>query len=133
MDWLKGEMQKLIYTFHKQTTMTKKQIIIELRQEFPNTPVRQFSRIVYNKHKQLFNDLTSCYSQCNKALGKNGEKSRVNNKNAEPLNPENPYQFPKSEAVENIPIKLPLANNNILVISDIQCSLPRYPGLNLCF
>ena len=31
--------------------MTKRQIIIELRQEFPNTPVRQFARIVYNKNK----------------------------------------------------------------------------------
>ena len=103
--------------------MTKKQIIIELRQEFPNTPVRQFARIVYNKNKHLFNDLASCYSQCNKALGKGGEATRKNNKNAEPLNPENPYQFPKSEAVENIPIKLPLANNNILSLVKIICNI----------
>jgi len=59
--------------------MTKKQIIIELRQEFPNTPVRQFSRIVYNKNKHLFNDWKGCYTQCLKALGKAGEKSRTNN------------------------------------------------------
>jgi predicted phosphodiesterase len=113
--------------------MTKKQIIIELRQEFPNTPVRQFSRIVYNKNKHLFNDWKGCYTQCLKALGKAGEKSRTNNKSAEPLNPENPYQFPKSEAVENVPIKLPLANNNILVISDIHVPYHDIQALTCAF
>ena len=64
--------------------MTKKQIIIELRQEFPDTPARQFSRIVYKKHPDLFKDLDTCYNQVRGALGKKGERSRKHNKNAEP-------------------------------------------------
>ena len=52
--------------------MTKKQIIIELRQEFPDTPVRQFSRIVYKKHPDLFKDWDTCYANVNNALGKMG-------------------------------------------------------------
>ena len=115
--------------------MTKKQIILEVRKEFPDVAIRQLSRIVYKRYRESFISLSSCYSQCNKALGKMGEVSRKNNKNAEPLITKsfNPYKLPKSEAVENEPYRLPIANNKILVLSDLHIPYHDIQALTCAF
>jgi len=114
--------------------MNKKQIILEKRKKFPKIPVKQLSRIVYSENKEIFKTEKSCYDQVRRALGKNGVKSRINNKNAEELGlKHNPFNFPKSEAVDNVPFKLPLANNNILVISDIHVPYHDVEALTCAF
>jgi predicted phosphodiesterase len=96
------------------------------RAENPDMPTLKLARIMYNENTLSFSNVDSARTMLRYIEGKNGERNRKNSavKDSEFLKkearPYNPYKLPESHQEKREPFKLPLACNNILLISDLH-------------
>jgi len=84
----------------------------------------KLARIMYRDNKLLFKDEEQARTTLRYIEGKKGAKGRKKVASTEFLvkedRPKNPYSIPESYKEDRKPIKLPIANNNILLISDLH-------------
>lgn len=98
----------------------------EYRSKHPDYATLKLARIMYNENKLSFKDVESARNTLRYIEGKTGAKDRkvVKNTAAEFIRdeprPYNPYGLPESHQEKRAPFKLPLACNNILLISDLH-------------
>jgi predicted phosphodiesterase len=96
------------------------------RTEYPDMPTLKLARIMYAENNLTFPNLEGARSTLRYIEGKNGEgqRKKITKKNTEFLKeearPYNPYNLPQSYQEKREPFKLPLACNNILLISDLH-------------
>ena len=86
-------------------------------------PTLKLARIMYQKEKLTFKDLEAARSALRKIENKKGVgyfNKLKNNFIEVPHRPYNPYNLPKSYKQDREPLKLPIACNNILLISDLH-------------
>jgi predicted phosphodiesterase len=88
-------------------------------------PTLKLARIMHNENKLLYNTVENARTALRyiegKARGsKNIKKIRESEFFMQEDRPKNPYALPDSYKEDRQPIKLPLANNNILLISDLH-------------
>ena len=88
-------------------------------------PTLKLARILYNENKLLFKDVEDARSRLRYIEGKDGKASFGKAKNVRPDlivpdRPKNPYNLPESHKEDREPFRLPLACNNILLISDLH-------------
>lgn len=95
------------------------------REKYGNEmPTLKLARIMYRENKLLFKDVEDARTTLRYIEGKHGKDNRVSVKNSKFLMVEersrNPYNLPESYQEERTPFKLPVACNNILMISDLH-------------
>lgn len=96
------------------------------RTKYPDMPTLKLARIMYNENNLSFSNVGTARSCLRYIEGKNGSihRSRKTVQNSEFLKtearPYNPYKLPESHQEKREPFKLPLACNNILLISDLH-------------
>lgn len=103
--------------------MTQSEICREYRHKYPDMPTAKLARIIYKDCPLLFNSIESCRDIVRYIEGKHGKKmlKQVGDKVIpHPPRPTNPYHLPESHQKERTAFKLPLACNNILLISDLH-------------
>jgi predicted phosphodiesterase len=104
--------------------MTKQQLAKQFRQKYPDYPTLKLARIMYKEHNLEFPNLESVRTVLRTIEGKLGKKKResIPDKSMfkEEARPLNPYNLPESYKEDRKPFKLPLACNNILLISDLH-------------
>jgi predicted phosphodiesterase len=81
-------------------------------------PNMTLARIMYKKNPLKFKSLDSARSTLRAIEGKSSKSAKVINKL--PERPKNPYSLPESSKLDRKPYILPLACNDILVISDLH-------------
>ena len=119
--------------------MKKSEIAKEYRSKYPDMPSLKLARIIYNKHKLLFSTVDNARGVLRYIEGKNGEsdRKRTTVKNSEfyleTPRPQNPYNLPESFSEERKPFKLPLACNNILLISDLHIPYHDIDAITIAF
>lgn len=98
----------------------------EYRRKYPDMPNKKLARIIYDENNLLFKDseaVRSILRYIEGKLGSDKSKKSVANVAPEfivPNRPLNPYKLPESHQEKREPFKLPLACNNILLISDLH-------------
>jgi predicted phosphodiesterase len=96
------------------------------RTKYPDMPTLKLARIMYNENNLSFSNVDNARSCLRYIEGKNGNvhRSRKSVQNSEfvkeEARPYNPYKLPESHQEKREPFKLPLACNNILLISDLH-------------
>ena len=87
-------------------------------------PTLKLARILYNENKLLFKDVEDARSRLRFIEGKSGKTNAKFVKDTEFFKqeerPKNPYNLPESYKEDREPFRLPLACNNILLISDLH-------------
>lgn len=97
----------------------------QYRGENPDMPTLKLARIMYAENNMLFKDVEHARSSLRFIEGKAGKNNikrlgaRTEFVKEEPR-PYNPYKLPESHQEKRVPFKLPLACNNILLISDLH-------------
>jgi predicted phosphodiesterase len=98
----------------------------EYRNKYPDMPSKKLARIIYKENNLAFISWESALASLRYIEGKQGDKHRAKStvKNSQFLKkearPYNPYKLPESHQEKREPFKLPLACNNILLISDLH-------------
>lgn len=96
----------------------------DYRKLHPDMPSLKLARIIYNENNLQFTNVEDARSVLRRIEGKHGNNERKSMKNKdliiENARPYNPYSLPESYAKDRTPIKLPMACNNILLISDLH-------------
>lgn len=96
----------------------------DYRKLHPDMPSLKLARIIYNENNLQFTNVEDARSVLRRIEGKKGNNDRKSLKNKdliiENARPYNPYSLPESYAKDRTPIKLPMACNNILLISDLH-------------
>ena len=105
--------------------MNKSDVAREYRKKYgKEMNTSKLARIMYRDNKLLFKDEEQARTTFRYIEGKKGAKERKKVASTEFLvkedRPKNPYAIPESYKEDRKPIKLPLANNNILLISDLH-------------
>lgn len=105
--------------------MTKADIARDFRIKYGDEmPIRALAKIMYQKKKLHFTNVEDARQTLRYIEGKQGSQKRkdVGQKQfvKEGTRPINPYNLPESYAEERPPFILPLACNNILLISDLH-------------
>ena len=94
------------------------------RKKHPDMPTLKLARIIYSKNKLGFASVESVRTMLRYIEGKTGKAHRKSVENSEFLKseerPKNPYNLPESYQDERKPFRLPMACNNILLISDLH-------------
>lgn len=100
----------------------KRVIAEEYDHKFPNTPTLTLSRKLFNENNLLYNDVEDARSFMRVVRGQVGERKRkqTGHKTEDLKYNFNPFKLPESHAEERKPLILPVACNNILVISDLH-------------
>lgn len=102
----------------------KGKIIIETLKQFPNHPTRSLADKIYNENPLLFKDPESVRSLLRTYRGESGEVHRKNSKFFREMGKIEKIstmpKMPDSYASEQKKFKLPIADNNILMISDLH-------------
>lgn len=100
----------------------KKQIAQQYHDRFPGTPTLTLARKMYKENDLLFKDLDDARNIIRYVRGQHGEKSRkkTGHKKEDLKYNYNPFKLPESSAEPRQPFHLPLACNNILIISDLH-------------
>jgi predicted phosphodiesterase len=111
----------------------KVEICRKAREEFGwEIPTRQLARIVYEKNKLAFNDYEDVRCRLRYIEGKKGLTQRKSIKTIHmETRPLNPYNLPTSYADDRKPFKLPLACDNILLISDLHIPYHNVKAISL--
>lgn len=104
--------------------MKKADIARKYRTKHPEYPTLKLARIMYEKNSLTFRDVEDARYALRRIEGKAGEHQRKSTVGSpfvkdEPR-PYNPYNLPKSYQEKREPFKLPIACNNILMISDLH-------------
>jgi predicted phosphodiesterase len=96
----------------------------DYRKLHPDMPSLKLARIIYNENNLQFTNVEDARSVLRRIEGKHGNNERKSMKNKdliiENARPYNPYSLPESYAKDRTPIKLSMACNNILLISDLH-------------
>ncbi len=98
----------------------------EYRAKNRSMPTAKLARIMYEENRLLFKDAEKARSTLRYIEGKMGPELRKNAMSVAPdlimeeKRPMNPYNLPESYQEKREPFKLPLACNNILLISDLH-------------
>ena len=104
--------------------MTKTEISRLFRNKYGmEMPTLKLARIMYGKNKLLFTDVEDARTYLRRIEGKGGKKDRtlvLPEHKMEGDRPKNPYNLPESYKEDREPFRLPLACNNILLISDLH-------------
>ncbi|CAB5218566.1 MPP_superfamily domain containing protein [uncultured Caudovirales phage] len=105
--------------------MQKSKIAREYRKKYPNYPTLKLARVIYNDNNLLFKDVEDARSVLRYLEGKKGKDNLRKTVVAsefykEESRPKNPYNLPESYQEKREIFKLPLACNNILLISDLH-------------
>lgn len=118
--------------------MNKSDIAREFRTKYGDEmPTLKLARIMYKEHNLLFKDVEDARKTLRYIEGKLGAKCKKTVINTpfvkdEPR-PINPYNLPDSYEEERKPLKLPLACNNILLISDLHIPYHNLESINIAF
>ena len=105
--------------------MTKADIAREWRVKNPDMPTLKLARLIFNKNKLTFKDVEDARNRLRYIEGKMGKGAikalGVRNEFIKTeARPCNPYSLPESYKEDRSAFKLPLACNNILLISDLH-------------
>jgi len=104
--------------------MLKTDIAKQYRKENPTFPTLKLARIMYKDNPLSFKNVEDARDNLRYIEGKKGSGNRKKVKGTEFVitepRPYNPYNLPESFSKDRTPIKLPLACNNILLISDLH-------------
>jgi len=100
-------------------------VVREYRKKYGmQMPTLKLARIIYKENKLLFSDVEAVRTKLRYIEGKKGARDRKKVASTEFAvkedRPKNPYAIPESYKEDRKPLKLPLANNNILLISDLH-------------
>lgn len=104
--------------------MNKIDICREYRLKYPDFPNLKLARIIYKDNSIIFSTIDEARGYVRKLEGQNGSKNKKGYKDKtlyrdEPR-PLNPYKIPETHKEDREPFVLPLACNNILLISDLH-------------
>jgi predicted phosphodiesterase len=84
-------------------------------------PTKQLARLMYNENPTTFIDVDRARSALRYIEGKHGKKELPHAIRTDiPERVKNPYKLPESHKEDRQPLKLPLACNNVLFISDLH-------------
>ena len=104
--------------------MKKIDICREYRLKFPDYPTLKLARIIYAENNLLFKDVEAVRGTLRTVEGKQGKAKAIMTANKsffrEEDRPKNPYKLPETHKEDRPPFILPLACNNILLISDLH-------------
>ena len=96
----------------------------QYRTKYPDMPTLKLARIMYKENNLVFIDVETARGTLRYIEGKVGERRKRQLKNVDFIKtesrPYNPYKLPESHQEKREPFKLPLACNNILLISDLH-------------
>jgi len=107
--------------------MNNKDLAAQYREKYGwEMPTLALARILYRDNNLRFTNLDAARGTLRSLEGKLGKKSEKYKIKTVAERPKNPYNLPKSYANDRKPFKLPLACNNILMISD-----PHFPYHNI--
>lgn len=109
-------------------------IVNEYLNRFPDTPSLTLAKKIYAEQSIYFKDIDCVRSYIRRKRGQCGERIRskqIDKSMYREPGKYNPFQLPKSYSEERKPFKLPLANNNILFISDLHIPYHDVTALNL--
>lgn len=111
----------------------KVEICREARQKYGwEMPSKQLARIVYKENPLSFTDVENARNIIRYIEGKVGVRSAKNKTiNKMETRSYNPYNLPTSYAESREPFKLPLACNNILMISDLHVPYHNIEAVSL--
>jgi predicted phosphodiesterase len=102
------------------------QIAREYRTKYPDYPTKKLARIMYAENNLSFRDEEGARTCLRYVEGKQGAEYKKYAVSVSPnlvkdeARPRNPYNLPQSYQEKREPFKLPLACNNILLISDLH-------------
>ena len=104
------------------TTTPAALYLLELLEEFPNTPTKTLARKAYEAHPELWTDLENARSMLRYYRGAKGAKMRKHAVQLREFDPSlwNPFNFPGSDETEYLPFMLPEDCKRILWMSDIH-------------
>lgn len=96
--------------------------LLELLQQYPNTPTKTLAKKAYEAHPELWTDLEGARSMLRYYRGAKGAKMRKHAVQLREFNPSlwNPLNFPGSDETEYLLFLLPKECQRILWMSDIH-------------
>jgi predicted phosphodiesterase len=105
--------------------MNKADVARKWRKKNPDMPTLKLARIMYSKNNLLFKNVEDARSRLRYIEGKYGKSALKDLGEKTELilkeeRPRNPYNLPETYQKKREPFKLPLACNNILLISDLH-------------
>lgn len=110
-------------------------IAMKYIEKFPNSSKNTLAEKMYNENPLVFNDAEHARTVIRHYTGAMGNKTR------KPTSPnlimesdfsaQNPYGLPESEEKPSVIYKMPTANNNILVLSDVHLPYQNNKALTL--
>lgn len=109
----------------KEKPLSKTDIARKYRDEYGMEMAnKKLARIMYNENKLTFKDVEAARFVLRAIEGKVGKATKEQRKpivtHPAAVRPYNPYNLPESHKEDREPFKLPLACNNILLISDLH-------------
>jgi predicted phosphodiesterase len=100
--------------------MQKQEIVRPYLERFPNHGDLTIAKKIYAEHPLLFKNVESVRTSIRGIRGKHKNNYKDKSLHKAKSYDTNPYKLPESEEKERVPFTLPLACNNILLISDLH-------------
>lgn len=115
--------------------VTGSKLVLEYLEKYPDLPNLTLARKIVTDNPLVFTNIESCRASLRFQRGARGDLSRSKSTNKEHVKPKgfgsnNPYNMPTSFAEKRIEYKLPIANNNILLLSDLHIPYHDVPAIN---
>jgi hypothetical protein len=110
-------------------------IAMKYIEKFPNSSKNTLAEKMFNENPLVFNDAEHARTVIRHYTGAGGKKTRkptaTNLVMESDFSRENPYGLPESEEKPSVIYKMPTANNNILVLSDVHLPYQNNKALTL--
>jgi predicted phosphodiesterase len=110
-------------------------IAMKYIEKFPNSSKNTLAEKMYNENPLVFNDAEHARTVIRHYTGAGGKKTRKptsqNLAMESDFSAQNPYGLPESEEKPSVIYKMPIANNNILVLSDVHLPYQNNKALTL--
>jgi predicted phosphodiesterase len=100
--------------------MQKQEIVRPYLERFPNHGDLTIAKKIYAEHPLLFKNVESVRTSIRGIRGKHKNNYKDKSLHKAKSYDTNPYKLPESEEKERVPFTLPVACNNILLISDLH-------------
>ena len=117
--------------------MTKADIAREWRGKYPDMPTSTLARLICSKDKNSYKNFDDARQALRYIEGKKGDTLRKCVKKTDFFKPDsrpmNPYNLPETHKEDRLPFKLPLACDNILLISDIHIPYHDLDAIKVAF
>jgi predicted phosphodiesterase len=111
--------------------MRKHELVREYLLRFPNHADLTMAKKIYAENSLLFNSVESVRSCIRGIKGTGGRNYKDKSMEVKPTFNYNPYKLPDSEEKIREPYLLPVANNNILLISDLHIPYHNIQAITL--